>query len=391
VTSTCGICGNTENKFILRQENLPVFQNALCDNYEKAISVPRGTLNLVICTNCGFLWNSNSQHGSEDFDPSYESDQTFSPAFSEHVDKMISRVVTDIPEKTVFLEIGAGQGYFLKRLMQASGHKFHRGYGFDKVWRDAQTEEKIQIFPHYFDTNSHKLLEAEIDIVVCRHVLEYIIKPVEFMKSVRNLFSNDKLGRVYFETRCTDWSLDNNLSEDFCYEECAYENSVNLKNALELAGFNNVRVDKVFDGQYLWAQADTEANPFTSNFDQSEYINSAVQFGKKAISTIQNLRKQISKLSASGPVAMWGAATKGVALATTIDPEGELLSCLIDMSPHKQGTFVPASGQKIVSPQEAAKLNVRNIIISNESYTAEIEAYIEQEQLPFIVRSRVSS
>ncbi|MEP5696989.1 MAG: hypothetical protein ABJN43_00105 [Sneathiella sp.] len=183
--------------------------------------------------------------------------------------------------------------------------------------------------------------------------------------------------------------MDNNLSEDFCYEECAYENAANLKLALELAGFSNVAVDHVFGGQYLWAEADTISKAEITDYNQSDYVEAAIRFGENVTTGIQKYRTQISELKEVGGVALWGASTKGITLATTIDPDGELLSCLIDMSPHKQNTFVPAAGQRIVSPQEAVRLGVRNIFVSNESYAQEIEDYIRHQQLPLSIHARL--
>lgn len=385
---TCGICGAKESKFVLRQENLPIFQNSLCKTAEQAAAVPRGTLNLRICCNCGFMWNSEAEHGSEDFDPSYESDQTFSPAFSDHVDRMIGKITSSLTKKTVFLEIGAGQGYFLNRLKDAAGKLFQYAYGFDEVWRGEAVADDIKMHQQYFDGASHSLLEHDVDVVICRHVLEYIDRPVDFFKAVRGLFGDKNPGKVYFETRCTDWSVSNNLSEDFCYEECAYENGANLKLALELAGFSNVSIEHVFDGQYLWASGDTLGAPTISSFDQSEYIEQALTFGENITLGIKEYQTLISDLNADGKTALWGASTKGVTLATTVDPDGTLLTCLIDMSPHKQDTYVPASGQIIVSPQEAAKLGVKNIFLSNARYKDEIEEYIASEGLPFTVCER---
>jgi hypothetical protein len=70
-------------------------------------------------------------------------------------------------------------------------------------------------------------------------------------------------------------------------------------------------------------------------------------------------------------VALWGAGAKGVTFANLLDPNCELLDCLVDLNPAKQGCFVPGTGHPIVRHDELDARGVRTALAMNPNYTPE--------------------
>src|SRR5262249_62391260 len=61
--------------------------------------------------------------------------------------------------------------------------------------------------------------------------------------------------KVFFETPCVDWILDNLVVWDFFYEHCSLFTRQALGRALARAGFAVGRIAHAFGGQYLWGRA----------------------------------------------------------------------------------------------------------------------------------------
>lgn len=59
-------------------------------------------------------------------------------------------------------------------------------------------------------------------------------------------------------------------------------------------------------------------------------------------------------------------------LANLLDPTGQRIKCLIDVNPDKQGKFIGVSGHAVVSPSQAAKMEIGTIVVMNSNYLDEV-------------------
>jgi hypothetical protein len=80
----------------------------------------------------------------------------------------------------------------------------------------------------------------------------------------------------------------------------------------------------------------------------------------------------------AGRVAIWGAGAKGVTFAGLVDPEAELIDCVVDLNPRKQGCFIPGTGHPIVGPDELASRGVSTAVLMNPNYRRENEAILSR-------------
>ena len=89
------------------------------------------------------------------------------------------------------------------------------------------------------------------------------------------------------------------------------------------------------------------------------------------------LRGALADEANEGRLAIWGAGAKGTTLANLIDPDAQLLDCVIDINPNKQGGFVGGSGHAIVSLVEARDRGVSAAALMNPNYRTEVERMIQ--------------
>lgn len=377
----CPLCGHGELSGMLDRAAVPVLQNLHYPSAEAARAAPKGNLAIRICRRCGFGFNAAFAPELAVYGPGYENDQAGSPAFARHLAGRAGRIAALLPRsRATLLEVGCGQASFLRLAVAAAEGRIARAIGYDPAWRGGDTQAPIAIRPRIL-TAAEKSELAPVDAIVTRHVVEHVDDPLGFLALLRAMA--DAPTTLAIETPCLRWILAQRALHDVFYEHCNYFTAETLRFALERAGFAVAGVSHMFGGQYLWA----EARPRTageatmvSAAAVAELMTAATAFATQVDSGMTYAKRVIGNES---DVALWGAGAKGATLATTLDPDGTLISCLIDINPRKQGRYIAGSGHAIVSPAAAAARGVRRIAIMNPNYREEIMAEVERRELPF--------
>ncbi len=97
----------------------------------------------------------------------------------------------------------------------------------------------------------------------------------------------------------------------------------------------------------------------------------AEQFSREEERLTREWTARLSEQRRIGKVAIWGAGAKGVTFANIVDPNRDLIDCVIDVNPNKQNGFIPGSGHPIVAPAELARRGVTAAMLMNPNYRAE--------------------
>jgi hypothetical protein len=87
-----------------------------------------------------------------------------------------------------------------------------------------------------------------------------------------------------------------------------------------------------------------------------------------------NWRTLIQDAARQGPVALWGSGSKAVAFLRATAPASGFIEHVVDINPHRQGYFMPGTGQRILSPAQLAAVAPRTVIAMNPIYRDEIAA-----------------
>ena len=360
VQAACPVCGAAGAATLAHRRAVPVLQNAVHASREAAAAAPRGDLLLLDCGRCGFVWNAAFDAARITYAVGYENCQSHSPAFRDHLADRIARigaVLAGRPRPSI-VEVGCGQGDFLGLLAASLGPV--EAVGFDPSWRgaDGAGPAGTRLHRQLFDHATAAGLAPDPDVVIARHVIEHVPDPVGFLRTIRAALPAGATARLFLETPCNQWIRASGAVHDLFYEHCSLFDAGSLARALTLAGFVPERVERVFGGQYLWAEA-TPAPPQPRGLASDELFQA---------------RWRTTIARAQGPVAVWGASAKGATFLVLADPGGSRVDCVIDINPAKQGRFIAATGHAIVAPDAAAQRGVGTIIIMNPNYREEIVA-----------------
>lgn len=375
----CPVCETPAREPFLVREPVSIHQNLLVDTREAARALSCGRLALHACTSCGFVFNSAFDPALLQYGAAYENSQSHSPAFAAHLETLVGHLTVSRGIRGVrVIEIGCGSGAFLRSIVERDPHTY--GVGFDPSYT-GQSEDaggRLRFERRLFDETC---ADSAADVIICRHVIEHIQNPVSFLRFVRRTLREGQ-GRVFFETPCVEWILQNDVLWDFFYEHCSYFSAASVSAAFTRAGLRVDSVLHVFGGQYLWIEAGVSGPGDAPAGDPGLIDSLATAFAQRAAARVSSLKSEVERLAANGGVAMWGAGGKGVTLAELVDPSGTTLSCVVDINPRKQGRHLPGAGHRIVAPAELTAYDVRSAVMTNPNYLDESQRMLAEAGIP---------
>lgn len=345
----CLLCESQQVSTVFTAENMPVFQNVTYKTNELAKAAPIGNIKLMICEQCGFVYNSEFDSQKLQFDESYESEQGYSTFYRNHLSYIVNLFKQRGFESKKIIEIGCGKGFFLETLVQS---------GFDVSGFDpAYSGNNPNIVKDYF---SLRYANLSADLIVLRNILPHIQNPLHFLHTIAEAVNYN--ASIYIELASLNWILQHYAFWDIYYEFCNYFTDATLTNM-----FNKSEHGFLLKGQSQYVIADLKDlrdRNYTltkiDNFDQFLKLNQHVHYCR------ENLLKRRG-------LALWGASGKGVAFASLVDPNAELVSFFFDINPKKHHLYVPKTAQKILSPNELKDVTVNDILVMNNNYFEEIK------------------
>lgn len=382
--NSCPVCGETNGINTVSRDNLITMQNYVYREYDSAINAQTGQFNLRSCQNCSFAYNSAFDSNLLTYDENYDN-HVPSVIFENYYKEIASFLYDKFSLSNGFvIDVGCGKGTFLKILCAL--YPDVKGLGIDPSYEPSDFDESLTNVRFIQDIFREEQITEKPSLIISRHVLEHIEKPIPFLQSIRSASSAFKNIPFFIEVPDLEWIIENEAFWDFCYEHCNYFASESLRNALQTAGFKPESIQKAFGSQYLWAMGTIEESEI--KISQSDVIGDRLASydsnEKKLMLTAKN---KLEELKQDGTLlAIWGMATKGTIFCNLIDSKKELFDYCIDINPNKIGGFVPHTGHRINSPdilREAGPSTVA-IVVMNPNYTNEIRKNCRKLELDSI-------
>jgi hypothetical protein len=253
------------------------------------------------------------------------------------------------------------------------------GTGFDPTYLGplSGAGSRLQFERRFYDETCSAI---PADVVICRHVIEHIDHPVQFLQTIHNALTPYPNARLFFETPSLEWIFQNQVIWDFFYEHASYFTAGSLTSAFERAGFTVQSVTQVFDGQYLWLEA-INTVPLTITLRPGNVDMLAEEFGRYYSRRIGALGETVRTLASHHKLAIWGAAAKGATFANLIDPNRAYIAAVVDINPAKQFGFIPGTGHPIIPPDQLRDDGITTAIVLNPNYLVEVQRWLQENQL----------
>jgi SAM-dependent methyltransferase len=332
-----------------------------------------GDFKAEFCGSCGHFFNAAFDEGRIGYTQTYENSLHFSPRFVQFSNELVDRLSRSytLSGKTV-VDIGCGKGDFLKRLCAISGA---RGIGFDKSFEEdrGETSDNLLFVRDWF---SDAYPDVRPDFVSCRHVLEHINEPIDFLRTLRSHPGISPETVMYFEVPNALYTLRDLGIWDLIYEHVSYFTPDSLRAAFELAGFDVLAIGSSFGEQYLYIEAKPARQAPVRTSTAAATLRTLVDdFGRAYADKVSRWNGFLAQ-NDPAHVAVWGAGSKGVTFVNALQA-GPNIAALVDVSPYKQGRFAPRTGTAVLAPEQLTSLSIRSLIVMNPLYRDEIKAATE--------------
>lgn len=403
----CPVCGSESGSVFFTAKEIPVSYHVLRDTEAEAAAVPKASVPLSLCRECGHVFNASFDPGLLEYSEAYDNSLHFSARFQAYAEGLASDIIGryDLHGKHI-IELGCGKGDFLSLLCRLGGN---RGVGFDRAYAGHHDEHRDLRFIR--DFYSERYAGLPVDLLVCRQVLEHIPDPREFLFGVRAALAANPGAAVVFEVPNGAHMLEELKFWDIIYEHCGYFTRSSLERVFLETGFELERIEESFEGQFLVAYARpvrTAADRETGRAGEVDEIRgngrvketgaptagsaghvpdgsppdrhgpgrlvrAADRFARAFDDITAEWRSTLAEAGARGRrVAVWGAGTKGIGFLNMLGVTREIVRYIVDLNPRKHGKYLTGTGQLIVAPEFLAEYMPDTVIVMNPVYRGEI-------------------
>jgi len=377
---TCTNCGNQQMDVFYEVRSVPAYSVRLLTDRDEALNCARGDLCLAHCTHCAFISNVTFKNTVNPYSTGYEATQSYSPTFDAFARRLAADLVDrhNLRGKTI-LEIGCGMGEFLALLCELGEN---RGIGFDPAYLEGRISspalDRIEFHKDFF---SEKHAGIKTDAVVCKMTLEHIPRVREFVSMIRRALGPDSQPLVFFQVPDVTRILDERAFWDLYYEHCSYFSPASLGHLFSSCSFDVLQMRTDYAGQYLLIEAAPNCVRTGASHDDSEQVEAVrrkvsdfvMDIGARMVAWKTFLQDEVR---AGRRTVLWGGGSKGVAFLTTLNLTDQV-GCVVDINPHKHGTYMAGTGQPIVAPDYLKQYRPDTVIIMNPVYRAEIGKWLK--------------
>ena len=341
---------------LLTLDNMPASAQHLPD--AQGVKEDRGlTLDLCQCMGCGLV-----QFDCEPVD--YYRDVIRAGGFSKTMVELrryqYKHLIDSYHlEGKKFIEVGCGQGEFLKVLSEFPVEV--HGIEHDPHLVELARAQGLDVTEGFTETEDTRFAGGLYDVFLSFNFLEHQPDPGTMLQAIYRNLEDDAMGLITVPS--FEYIMDHNSYYELIRDHLAYYTFETLTPLLERNGFL-VEECEVINRDTLSVIVKKRPQMDTENLLEC-YVN----LKREMESYMKYLDAWDKK------VAIWGASHQGFTLAATT-VLGQAAEYMMDSAPFKQGRFAPASHLPIVAPEYFDQHPVDVVMIVAPGYTDEIAGII---------------
>jgi SAM-dependent methyltransferase len=337
-----------------------------------ARAMPRFSHYFVQCPNCTHVWNQAFNYDAIPYENNPNRMFNTGGIWQGHLAATRDRVLAHLPESPCVVEIGCGEGHFVRGIAQACGGE-GRFVGFDPNATN-ETGRGVEFHARYFEPLQDMASFAP-DVVVIRHVLEHLSDPVALLEQLAwGNASIDKPCWLFAEVPCIDRVFETGRLADFFYEHPSQFGTLSFRTLMEHAG-EVIELAHGYDGEVVYALVRLDVPAI-----RQIRLKEANSFAERSVISRATIRSQLNELIVNGRrVAIWGGTGKAAAFIHQFGADAVRFPLVVDSDPDKVGTFVPGTGQEIVFRDVLKTITVDVVIIPTQWRAKDIASEMARE------------
>lgn len=242
----CAICGKKQQVKVLYPATFKT-KNISKSTYSARRSPDKVHYRILKCTRCSLVFSSpiiSPKKMSAFYKESLCNYEDQIPYLIKTYFKIIADIKSDLPKNPKVLEVGCGNGFFLKALVDLGFTKSVFGIEpSSKMILEADPSLKDRIKVNIF--KSTLFPKNSFDLILCFHTLDHMVDPNEFIKGAYSLLR--KNGYVIVVVHDTQGLSVKLFGEDSPIFDIEHIYLFNKKNLSEIFQRNNFKVIKVLN------------------------------------------------------------------------------------------------------------------------------------------------
>jgi hypothetical protein len=340
---------------------------------DEAVAMKRMPLDFVQCPNCTHVYNRSFQYGTVPHEINPYRMFNKGRIWKSHLDETMRLLTRVLPELPVVVEIGCGEGHFVRGLSEA--FKGGRFIGFDPN-TSSESGQGVEFHARMFDPFEDVPAFAP-DMLIVRHVLEHFTELAGLLEPLAwSASRQEKPCWLFAEVPCIDRVMEAGRISDFYYEHVSHFTTRSFITLLQRLGKLHT-LGHGYDGEVVYGLV---------RLDIPECMKSvakeSIQFFERAKSSRDAISRQLSELAESGvSIAVWGGTGKAASFMHQFGLDAKRFPLVVDSDSNKAGTFVPGTGQKIVFRDVLKTTAVDVLIIPSQWRAKDIVAEMKREEI----------
>ncbi len=384
--ANCRVCGTT-----LHIPFADLGVSPIANDMVKPENIKHGEtfypLNAMVCDHCWLVQLTYSHPATEIFTDDYPYFSSYSESWLTHAaayaDLMIERLGLGVEHRVV--EVASNDGYLLrffkKRNIRVLGVEPCKN-----VATAARDQHGIPTIVQFFSQKVGAQLAAEhghADLMVANNVLAHVPDMLDFLGGFAELLSEE--GVATFEFPHLLELIRYNQFDTIYHEHYRYLSVLSLCYALARVGLRPFDVQRLpthggslrlfacrenASHQRTAALTALEAEEKQAGLDHGEIYTA---FQERVRRTKRSLLDFLIQVKNEGKrIVGYGAPAKGNTLLNYCGISTDFLDYTVDISPHKQGMFLPGSRLKVLHPDAIRKTKPDYVLILPWNLTDEI-------------------
>jgi len=352
-------------------------------------------LKIFVCPKCFLVQIAEYKKSDEIFSDEYVYYSSFSSSWVEHARRYVDMATKrfELDSNSNVIEIASNDGYLLQWFVQ----KGIPCFGVEPTGGTADAAEKVGVnsIREFFGTTLAQRLAAEgrqADLLLGNNVLAHVPDINDFVRGLKIALKPG--GTITLEFPHLVNIVKYNQFDTIYHEHFSYLSLSTVHTILSQYGLQIIDVEKLpTHGGSLRVFAKHEEDPREAQQSVAETLREEEVLGvlslsyyagfqSKADTTKQELLEfLIEKKRMGKTVAAYGAAAKGNTLLNYCGVRSDLIPFCVDISPYKQGLYMPGSHIPVLSPDSIRERkpdyvlilpwNIKNEIMAQHSYIAE--------------------
>jgi hypothetical protein len=371
VSARCPVCGHHVAISFFAGGMQPLATLGWPTSEPEAKGMERLPLDFVQCPACTHVYNRSFKYGCVPYHDNPNRMFNKGMIWEGHLAETSRLLARMLPDRPNVIEIGCGEGHFIRRLSESStGGRF---IGFDPN-TSAESGHLVEFYSRLFEPFEDVAAFAP-DMLIVRHVLEHFTELAGLLEPLAWVASQQgKPCWLFAEVPCIDRVFETGRVSDFYYEHVSHFTTRSFVTLLQRLGELRT-MGHGYDGEVVYGlvRLDTPEN-------MKSVARQASVFAEDACSSAERISRQLGELAESGAmVAIWGGTGKSAAFMHHFGVDAARFPLVVDSDPDKVGTFVPGTGQRILFRDALKGMSVDVVIIPTQWRAKDIIAEMARE------------